>query len=312
MKVLFSSPAKVILSGEHAVVYGKPALASALDLRLRVKICETEKFDTKPKNWEIIEQVVKEFLEKEKIKFKDRVYSVEIDSEIPFGRGLGSSAAFSTASVAGLLKFLTGKNFEKEVINNLAYKVEKHFHGKPSGIDNSTSCFGGLIFFRKEFEFLKVISRLNFKIPQKIEKRLYLIDTGKPFETTAEMVEKVGRLLNEKPKKTRQILSEIERITKQIVVSIVKEDLSFFTQAVEQNEKLLEMLGVVSKTALKRLNLLKDYGVFKITGAGGEKGPVGFVLFVDLKGKGEEGLEKLGWSYFKFKFDDQGLREEDV
>ncbi len=308
MKISFSAPAKVILSGEHAVVYGKPALVSSLDLRLKTTILKGK--GKKPKNWEVVERVVEEYLKQGRIPFKKQPYKVKIDSQIPIGRGLGSSASFSVASVASLLEFLTGKNFSKEVTNNLAYKVEKHFHGRPSGIDNSASCFGGLIFYRREFEFLKLISRLNFKIPKNIEERLYLVDTGKPVESTREMVEKVGRLLNEKPKSTRQIFSEIERITKQMVVAIVKEDLNFFAQAVKKNEELLEKLGVVSKFALKKLLPLKESGVFKITGAGGEKGPVGFVLFVDLKGKAEEALDKAGFSYFKFKFDDKGLLEE--
>ena len=308
MKVSFSAPAKVILSGEHAVVYGKPALVSSLDLRLKTTILKGK--GESLENLNVVEKVVEEYLRKNKIPFKKQSYRVKIDSQIPIGRGLGSSASFSVASVASFLKFLTGKNFSKEVVNNLAYRVEKHFHGRPSGIDNSASCFGGLIFYRREFEFLKVISRLNFKIPKNIENKLYLVDTGKPVESTREMVEKVGRLLNEKPKETRLIFSEVERVTKQMVVAIVKEDLNFFAKAVKRNEELLEELGVVSKFALKKLLPLKESGVFKITGAGGEKGPVGFVLYVDLKGKGKEVLEKTGFSYFKFKFDDKGLLEE--
>ncbi|MBI2641620.1 hypothetical protein HYW87_03440, partial [Candidatus Roizmanbacteria bacterium] len=247
--VSYSAPAKVILSGEHAAVYSKPALVSAIDLRLTCSITEHEGSSKKintSKEISLISDKVRSYLKKQKDHFHDKKFSCMIKSAVPLARGLGSSAALSVATAAAFLEFYTGKEFEKEKINNLAYEIEKHFHKIPSGLDVSASCFGGLIYFRKEFEFLKNISSLNFKITKNIEDRLYLIDSGRPRESTAEMINLVGKRLNQKYRFVEQILNDVEKVTKRIVVSLVKEDTKFFMQSIVNNQVLLEMLGVVS------------------------------------------------------------------
>src|SRR3989338_2438064 len=155
MKISYSAPGKIILSGEHSVVYGKPALVTAVNLRLTVTINEG----------------------KPQIKDKKKSFNYYYKSDIPIGRGMGSSAAFCVATAAALLHFYTGREYDKQIINSLAYQGETYFHGMPSGVDVSASCFGGLIFYRKEFEFLKNISSLNFKIPKRIQDQLILIDS---------------------------------------------------------------------------------------------------------------------------------------
>ena len=176
MKIIsYTAPAKVILSGEHAVVYGKPALVSALDLRLKFSLTSfvrSYKTGTLPKEIFFIAETVKTYLQKQKIKFEDKSFNFEIISDIPIGRGLGSSAALCVAASASFLEFYIGKKFSKEEINNVAYKAEKYFHRNASGVDVSASCFGGLIYYRKAVEFLNSISSLNFKIPKKIEENL--------------------------------------------------------------------------------------------------------------------------------------------
>ena len=161
-----------------------------------------------------ISQKVKELLKAQKIKFIDKPFDYKIESDIPVGRGLGSSAALCVAATSAFLEFYTGKKFEKEIINNIAYQAEKYFHKNASGVDVTASCFGGLIFYRKEFEFLKNISALNFKIPKKIENNLLLIDSGKPIESTGHMVEMVGKSYNQKPQFVEEVLNDIEKTTK--------------------------------------------------------------------------------------------------
>lgn len=313
----YSAPAKVILSGEHAVVYGKPALVSAIDLRLKFTLTHATRShqngntDKTNENMVFIANKVKDYLKNQKIVFLDKLFNFRIESEIPIGRGLGSSAALSVASVAAFLKFYTGKDFDKETINNLAYKIEKHFHKNPSGVDNTASCFGGLIYFRKEFEFLKNISALNFNIPTKIEERLFLIDSGKPIATTAQMVESVGRMYNKKRAYVEQILNDIEKTTKRMVVAIVKEDVEFFQQCLLDNQIFLEMLGVVSREAKSILKNLNTYGVGKITGAGGKEKGAGYLLFyADKKNELERYCKQKKIFYLKLSQSCEGIKQE--
>ncbi|MBI4225798.1 mevalonate kinase, partial [Candidatus Roizmanbacteria bacterium] len=302
-QITYSAPAKVILSGEHAVVYGKPALVSAINLELKFSITSVVSSRTRfgnsskmlkqvqhdNKTYEIIYKIaqkVKEYLQKQKIKFIERKFNFKINSKIPIGRGLGSSAALSTAAVAAFLKLYTGQEFEKEIINNLAYEMEKYYHKNPSGVDNTASCFGGLVYYRKEFEFLKNISALNFKIPKKIEDNLYLIDSGQPAENTAYMVHDiVGGKFNKSPNFVEEVLDDIEKTTKRMVVSLIKSDIEFFQKTLFDNQILLDMLGVVSKKTKTLLKKLEPLGVGKITGAGGQRSGSGFVLFFANKKK---------------------------
>ena len=311
--VSFSAPAKVILSGEHAVVFGKPALVCAINRRLSFSVYKKVKKNKKSKKNQVVTMVsdkVKEYLVNEKIKFTDKDFDFKIDSQIPSGRGLGSSAAFSVASVASFLKFYSEKEFSKETMNNLAYKIEKFFHKNPSGVDNTATCFGGLIYFRKEFDFLKNISILNFKISKKIEENLVLVDSGKPLETTAEMVNFVGKLYNKKPLFVERILNNIEKITKRMMVAITKEDINIFQQCLFDNQIFLERLGVVSFKTKKLLKDLNQFGVGKITGAGGSDGGSGFILFfAKKKEKLKKFLKEKKLNFYDFQLDYQGLKE---
>jgi len=279
--ISYSAPGKIILSGEHSVVYTKPAFVTAIDLKLtfHIKKDRSKKKSPHDKAIDYCENIVKTYLQKKRIPFHDDPYNYSIDSDIPKGCGMGSSAAFCVASVASFLHYYTGHEHDKQAINSLAYQCEKYFHGMPSGVDVSASCFGGLIFYRKEFEFLKTISSLNFKIPKKFQDRMILINTGRPVESTTEMVKHVGNLYNKHPKKIEQTLAGIERVTKRMVISIVKEDLKMFTDALGENHKLLVELGIVSKDAQKLLKSLTPYGVGKVTGAGGLKKGSGMILF---------------------------------
>ena len=297
MKITYSAPGKIILSGEHSVVYGKPAFVTAVNLRLSVTIHECKpQIKDKPSDSEgkkiheavmKIEDTVINYLQKQ-TKLKKKSFSYFYKSDIPIGSGMGSSAAFCVATVAALLHFYTGCEHDKQIINSLAYQGEKYFHGMPSGVDVSASCFGGLIFYRKEFEFLKNISSLNFKIPKKIQDQLILIDSGQPVESTEQMVKHVGKRYNENPKLIETVLNTMEKLTKRMVVSIVKEDMRLFQETVQENQKELENLGIVSKQTSELLKNLQAYGVGKVTGAGGITEGSGLIMFF---AKNKEGLE---------------------
>jgi mevalonate kinase len=312
--ITFSAPAKVILSGEHSVVYGHPALVASIDKRLYFSLSEKDFFNKKKdekskKIVKLIEKTVVSYLEKNKISYHQKKYSFKIESEIPVGCGLGSSAALSVAATACFLKFFTGKNFSKKTINQLAYQIETYFHQNPSGVDNTTSCFGGLIYYRKEFEFLKNISFFNFKIPKNF--LFYLIDSGRPEEKTKEMVKMVFEKYKKNPSFFENIFFDMEKTTKKMVLAIKEENKNLFQEAILDNEIFLEMLSIVSSNTKKLLQRLSAFGVGKITGAGGKKRDSGFILFFAEKEKKLiDFLQKEKISFFKLEIDSQGLYEK--
>lgn len=312
--ITFSAPAKVILSGEHSVVYGHPALVASIDKRLYFSLSEKDFFNKKKdekskKIVKLIEKTVVSYLEKNKIAYHQKKYSFKIESEIPVGCGLGSSAAFSVAATACFLKFLTNKDFPKEEINKLAYQIETYFHQNPSGVDNTASCFGGLIYYRKEFEFLKNTSFLNFKIPKNFS--LYLIDSERPKEKTKEMVKAVFEKYKKNPSFFENVFFDIEKTTKKMVLAIKEENKALFQEAILDNEIFLEIIGVVPSKTKKLLQKLSSFGVGKITGAGGKSRGSGFILFFAQKEKELISfLEKEKINFLKFAFDDKGVYEK--
>jgi mevalonate kinase len=308
--ITYSAPGKVILAGEHAVVYGKPALISATNLRLHFILSPS---DCVPEEEfiSVAREAAITYLKKNNVEFEEKPFSYIVESTVPRGAHMGSSAALSVAAAGAILDYYAGHEFSKEVINSVAYAIEKFFHGNPSGGDNSTCCYGGLIYFRKEFEFLKQISSLNFKIPKIIEDHIYLIDSGTPIENTGVMVAKVGKLYNEKPKETEQIMNQIEKVVKRMVVSVVKEDTEMFKSSIEENEKCLEQIGVVSPKAQKMIEDMKEFGVGKVTGGGGyEDGSGHLIFFADKPTDFERYLAKKKVNFIKFKQDGAGVINE--
>jgi mevalonate kinase len=230
-----SAPGKIILSGEHSVVYGNPAIATAVDLRLTAS------------------------------------QSGQIESSIPIGAGMGSSAAFAVVSSA--LKI--GK-LDLDKINSLAYELEKGLHGNPSGVDNTVVTYGGFLWYRKESESFKTFKQI---IPEVKLPKLFLLNSGKPEESTKEMVAQVGELYKKRKNMVGGIFREIEVITKEFLSYLLNDTEPDFGELIKSNEKLLESLGVVSERTMNTIRMIeKEGGSVKISGAGGTKSGSGMII----------------------------------
>ena len=183
MPVISSSAgAKLILLGEHAVVYGQPALAipfSGLKVRcviepwingltgtLHIKARElqlNQPLQVLPEDnflRKAVELVLAELGVSQTPTCKLTIYS-----DIPISAGLGASAAIAVATMRALSAFL-GHPLDKETLNRLALETEKLMHGNPSGIDNTVIVYEQPILFRKgePIEFVYPSKNLHFLI----------------------------------------------------------------------------------------------------------------------------------------------------
>lgn len=285
MKITVSVPGKIHLMGEHAVVHGKPGLLAAINKRLVVTVCEGTK-DLEihaPEGEEYIKHAVD--IARKDIRQKDKInLNISVVSEIPIGFHLGSSAAIAVGVVGACLYFFT-KTWDLEKINVLAYEVEKRQHGTPSGGDNTIVTYGGLVWYRKEFEFLKNMTPLAFR-PHPSLKTFYLINTGRPVETTGEMVAMVRERVENEPRIMQDIFNENERQTKRLTVALKDGNEGDLVDAIQKGEQTLEDMGVVSETVkplIRDIERLKS-GV-KILGGGGKERGVGFLLCYSRKMK---------------------------
>lgn len=167
-----TAPGKTILFGEHAVVFGQPAIAvPVIERQAKVKILpligsptdqiqfiapqiqlEQNYFDLdKHHPFRIALEEVKNFLDISHYP----ACKIHLSSTIPISSGLGSSAAISVALINALFSFI-GYKAPEVLLSELAYKVEIEFHGTPSGIDNAVIAYRKPVFFQKgkDIEFI--------------------------------------------------------------------------------------------------------------------------------------------------------------
>jgi mevalonate kinase len=304
--VTVSVPGKVHLMGEHAVVYGKPALLAAIDKRLTVTISDKNNLGNSEKNSEYIDHILS-LVQKDLGLSSLPDMTISIESKIPSGYHLGSSAAVAVGVTSAALYFLK-QIWNPQRANQIAYESEKLKHGNPSGGDNTICTFGGLVWYRKEFEFLRSIFQLPFRIDPSLH-NFFLIKTGKPKESTKEMIEIVRSNLESRNSKLNIALDDNEVQTKRITVAIKEGNEDVLVDTMRIGERTLETMGVVSDSAQKIIREIEMIGGgAKILGGGGKKGPVGYLLAYH---RDEKAIQSIGQSY-GYKVESVKLGEEGV
>lgn len=318
-RIRVSVPGKIIISGEHAVVYGNPAIIAAIGKRCRVNISPIKESIIKIKSRgygderlfstsEVLEftnrarELWKQFFKTKDKKFLQEINKepfsvvliavgetlsrlekkngglrINIVSSIPAQSGLGSSAAVSVGVISGILQSCGKVQASLADINSIAYEVEKCQHGLPSGGDNSTVTFGGLVRFQKEGDQFRIspIERSSFfELPPFV-----LIQSGRPVETTGEMVGLIRQKYEGDPAKTGGIFTRIGDITEGLLEVLQKQRFEKLPSQIRTNERLLEELGVVGEAAKETIRgIEKIGGVAKVCGAGGLQEGSGILL----------------------------------
>lgn len=308
--VTVSAPGKIILMGEHAVVYGKPALICAVNKRLTVTVDTSSALDIHASEGEEyirhILNIVSSFYGFDHLPGM----IVSVHSEIPIGYHLGSSAALAAALV-GAVSFFLKKIWNPQQINQLAYKSEGFIHKNASGVDPAAVVSGGLIWYRKELEFLRSIWQFPFSVPRMFS-HFQLIDTGRPRESTGEMVSLVAQSVTKDPHTMESLFSQNEVQVKRLTTAIKEENESSFIDALRLGESTLEKMGVVSRNVIPVIRAIEESGgAAKILGGGGKKEGVGFLLCYHHDPKKVETLCKpYGYTPRSIQLGEEGIRLE--
>lgn len=327
-----SAPGKIILCGEHAVVYGKKALACSIDLRTRVNLTHTvqssfqiyilnELVDIDEAQFEQLKtsssvksqflQVIGLLLVNLDVKWNNLIgYKVEIDTELPISAGLGSSASLSVC-LATLFLLVTRKinpeeiNDNLELINKHAFDIEKIFHGKPSGIDNTVVTYGGYILYQNGVIIDKFKTSLDLNV--------VIINSGLPKQTI-EQVRKVRELHDKYPQIIESAMNSIDSLVDRFINSLKSnEELKTIKELVRINQGLLEAIQI-SNCKFNEIKIIcekNDYAC-KITGAGG--GGCCFALVLDTHKLEElfKNLDENGFSYFQTSLSSHGIKLDKI
>jgi mevalonate kinase len=284
MLVEASAPGKMILFGEHSVVYRGPAVVLAIDRR--AKVYAQKRNDKKVfvdadnlgfsgyfegdvyhavrgnawrgRNLAALNVSAKKTMEYLGV---EGGVNLRVRSMIPIAVGLGSSAAICVATVGAVEKLHEG-GLKKEEISNLAFEGETIIHGRPSGVDNNVSTFGGVMSYEKNEGFKHY--KLTAKIP-------FIIGNSKKKRSTKKMVENVAALRERNPEVMDNFIDVMGDIGREGLGALMKADLFKIGDLMDLNHGLLSGIGVSTMKLEILCHTARKNGALgaKLTGAGG-------------------------------------------
>ncbi|MBX7115412.1 MAG: mevalonate kinase [Myxococcaceae bacterium] len=258
---------KVILLGEHAVVYGEPALAAPLSRGIFATVKRgAASVVPMPAGLSVAQrgQLKRAFARAAVLCGQPKVV-VALRSTLPLSVGLGSSAAVSVACARALL-WGAGKNASVKNVERLALEMEKEFHLTPSGVDHTTSAREEMLLFRKG-------KATGVAVSKPIS--LAVVLTGKR-PPTRETVAALRARQAKWPKRYQRVMRLIGEVTLEGAAAARAGDHQALGDAMNVNHGLLAALGVSAPGidhVVHRLRALGALGA-KLTGAGGEGGAV--------------------------------------
>ncbi len=250
---------KIILAGEHAVVYGEPALAGSIDRWTQVKIqarpgpLEISTPNTPGTKLQDDPRLLRAFL----CVLPEEGFSVQIQGDLWIGRGLGSSASLSTALIRAWNNLQGGTSSQSD-LEQQVMQLETVFHGQPSGIDPAVILRQGLVRFERGAR-----PQAQPLTPPK-PLRLVVIDSGTAGDTAA-LVERVRSGHPENDGTIRAIGQLTHRIERALNTPDALGPL------LTENHRLLQDLGVSTPTLDRIVEQVLQAGALgsKLAGAGG-------------------------------------------
>lgn len=284
MNIKASVPGKLILFGEHAVVYGYPCIVTTVDSRIYVEVEKNNKFKIdapQVKDLRFVEEAVKQFCEKYKV---DNKILVKTYSDFSSKFGLGSSSAVTIATIKTLCKLYEIEISKKEVFD-LGYKVIRTIQKIGSGFDVASATYEGTIYFVTAGKVIESLSVKN--IP------LVIGYSGTKASTT-----KIVKDL----KPDFKIFDEIKQIVEEAKISLVNFDWKKTGELMNQNHKLLQELGVSTEKLDKMCQQAVLSGAFgaKLSGAGGGDCMIALVP-VEKKKNVESAIIRVGGEILNIK-----------
>jgi hydroxymethylglutaryl-CoA reductase len=266
---------KVILLGEHAVVYGRHAIAAPIPLKIKalVEDCD-EGIHLLIPRWNVEYRLASNPSERRSFErpagalldhlgLSKRARTIEVFPEVPRSMGLGGSAAMAVASVRALDKHFRLRLSDDEV-NRLAFESEKLAHGSPSGLDNTLACYGKAVVFRAGDPPLVETLNIREPIPAVIGM------TGLEG-LTAKTVGHVREAWQRDNKLYERIFDQIDALTLRGIQAIQDNDLPTLGQLMNICQGMLNALQVSTPELEKLCAIARENGALgaKLTGGGG-------------------------------------------
>lgn len=299
---------KTILFGEHFVVYGLPSIASALGAYTTadVKVVKGNGWtvnDQRPatpgykekKNNEVMQSITN-VINHLKVDIENQRLEISFAGDLIAASGVGASAAQCT-SLARALNETFNLNLDDEKINEAAYEGEKAYHGTPSGIDNTASTYGGLIWFVRNLG----TGKNTMDLLQSPRKMLIAIANSGITASTTEVVADVRRLREENPEKFEKIFGEYRKLVEAAKKALLKGDIATIGNLMNKNHKMLQQITVSGETNDELVEISLENGAIgaKLTGTGRGGLVIGLAENEATQEKIVNVIEKKGYSAWR-------------
>jgi len=296
---------KAILFNEHFVVYGIPSIVSAIGKYTIAKINPSEiRGYTIQDNRDATPGYKQNKLEQQKISINNMIkkmdldlnkngINIELSGNLYAASGIGASAA-SCVAIARALSNYYSLNLSDEEINKIAYEGEKGYHGTPSGVDNTASTFGGLIWFEKSDT--DVIDKIE--IQNQIE---IVMGNTKKVANTELAVKGVRDRKNSNPDKYKDIFNRAENIAYLAKRAFQEEDYTELGKLMNENHRLLQQIEVSTRELDFLVNIAREHGAYgaKLTGGGLGGNIIALTPGRDLQEEVANAIEKEGFQTLK-------------
>jgi len=264
---------KVILLGEHAVVYGRHALAVPIPDAVRATVVQSEKETTltvrdwsfrsvvKPDSSEGIDAAINLILER--LGVGSVSFAIDVSSCLPRGMGLGSSAAIAVAIIRAVATCAAIKIDDADV-NQIAFDCEKLAHGTPSGVDNTLSCYGTPMLFRNAGS-LKAETLVLDEVPPLV------VAFSHSAGPTQQQVAGVRSRFDQNPSRYNAIFDQIDDISKAGAIALQAKQYRELGSIMNICHGLLNAIEVSTPDLENMVSIVRQSGAVgaKLTGAGG-------------------------------------------
>ncbi|MGO9839296.1 MAG: mevalonate kinase [Polyangiaceae bacterium] len=266
MKAVGQACGKVILLGEHAVVYGIPALAVGIDRGARAHAAPMDRGPSRlfVRGWDIVvheneqgHDLARAFRALLDASTPTGPHWLEVETDLPPGGGLGCSAAMGVAIARAVEPHLG-----EQAVQDRAMAWECVFHGNPSGVDAAVAARGGCIVFTKGHPLE----------PVHVRGPLHLcVGHSGLASSTKSMVEAVARLRARRPEVVDKSFEAIRTLVSNARLAIESGDRFALGRLMDLNQMLLAGLFVSTPEIERMCSLAREAGALgaKLTGAGG-------------------------------------------
>jgi len=290
---------KIILLGEHSVVYGKHAIACPIPLTMRAVVEDKGKgVELLIPRWGIEYQLAKppeqrRSFEKasglimDHLGLSERDMRIEVFPDVPRGMGMGGSAALAVAIIRALdIHYRLGLTDEE--VNDLAYQSEMVAHGEPSGIDNTVATYGQPLIFRKGTPPL--VEPLHIPEPLSL-----VVGMTRTEGLTAKTVSNVRAAHDRQPKLYDKIFNDIDALVLQGITAIQNNERRTLGELMNVCQGLLNALQVSTPEIERLVSIARGAGALgaKLTGGGG--GGAVIALCEDNADEVQAAMERRGF-----------------